>query len=75
MVNIVNCRSAVRVKLHTNNAERKFAHSTELTDYWSVFIATIVNGEPIVWTILQSRSNLFHRTRDEVLAPIEKFKL
>ena len=57
-------------KLRTNDAEREFAHATELSNNRSVFVTAVVDGEPVVGTVLDSGSDFLHWTRDEVLAPV-----
>lgn len=54
----------------TNDAEREFSHSAELANYRRVLVTSIVNGEPIVGTVLRSRSDFLHRARHEILAPV-----
>ena len=53
----------------TDDAERELAHATELSNQWRVLVPPIVDGQPVVGTVLVARANFTHRTGHDVLAP------
>ena len=53
----------------TDDAERELAHATELSNPWRVLVPPIVDGQPVVGTVLVARANFTHRTGHDVLAP------
>lgn len=46
----------------TNNAVRELTNTTKFTNQWCMLITAIVNSQPIVWTMLRTRSNFTHWT-------------
>ena len=53
----------------TDDAEGELAHATELSNQWRVLVPPIVDGQPVVGTVLVARANFTHRTGHDVLAP------
>lgn len=58
----------------TDNAERKFTNTTEFSNEWGSFIATIIDGQPVKWTMIGARANFTHRTCHYIFASVNKVK-